>query len=282
MAASFRVGAAGDIAAAHQVFCRALGSLRRHHGFPWTDPPLQWFDPVARHLLATDPDRFHVAEVDGQLVGFAMAFVRDGFWFLSALFIDPGHQGVGIGRQLFERAAAGAGRMITVTDSIQPVSNALYARHGLVPVAPVLQFEGRPSVMEPHELEPAGSDAADLRDLDVSAYGFDRAIDHAHWTQQRRCTVWLRQGRAVAYTYRSITGSIGPLAAQDPESAAAALRAELARTPRASVVIPGSARLMVTTAVGAGLSLLAPPGLLLLGDGLPVPDRLAISGYFLY
>ena len=79
-----------------------------------------------------------------------------------------------------------------------------------------------------------------------------------------------------------LTGSIGPLVGRDPASAADALRAELARAPRASVVIPGSARSMVGVAVEARLKLVSPPGNLLLSAEVPAPDSLAISSYFLY
>jgi len=283
MPASYRRATDVDIGFEHQVFCRAEGELRLRHGFAWVDPPFAWFAPIARHLLSTDPERCFVAKADGRVVGFSAAFVRAGVWFLAALFIDPDQQGRGIGRQLFELAAQDAPpRRITITDAIQPVSNSLYARYGLIPTTPLLQFEGTPSVDAVLGLEPDRPRPDDLGALDRVGYGFERSVDHEYWSRQRRCTVWRRAGAAVAYAYRGLTGSIGPLVARDQASAADALRAELARTPRASVVIPGSARSMVGVAVDAHLKLVPPLGNLLLSAEVPAPDSLAISGYFLY
>ena len=89
-------------------------------------------------------------------------------------------------------------------------------------------------------------------------------------------------GTPVAYAYRSLTGSIGPLVGRDEASAADALRAELARTARASVVIPGTARRLVAVAVDAGLRLVAQQGNLLLSSGVPAPTSIVVSNYFLY
>jgi len=283
MTSTFRLATEADIGPEHEVFCRAEGELRLRHGFAWVDPPLGWFAPIARHLLATDPGRCFVAEADGRVVGFSAAFAREGAWFLAALFIHPDHQGRGIGRELFELAARDAPlRRITITDAIQPVSNALYARYGLIPTTPVLQFEGTPTIDAPSQLQPDRPAPGELAALDRSGYGFERAVDHELWLRQRRCTVWRRDGIAVAYAYRGLTGSIGPLVAHDPAGAADALRAELARAARASIVLPGSARSMVGVAVEAHLKLVPPPGNLLLSAEAPAPDRLAISGYFLY
>jgi GNAT superfamily N-acetyltransferase len=280
---SFRPATDADIASQHAVFCRAEGSLRLRHGFSWVDPPLAWFAPMAEHLLSSDPDRCFVAEADGQVVGFSAAFVRDGVWFLAALFIDPDHQGGGIGRRLFELAAGdGPSRRITITDAIQPVSNAMYARYGLVPTTPMLLFEGEPSIDVPPVLEPGEPRPGELTMLDRAGYGFARPVDHEFWSRHRRCTVWRRDGSAVAYAYRALTGSIGPLAGIDQVSAAEALRAELGRVSRASVLIPGTARDIVDVAVAARLRLVAPSGNLLLSRDAPTPHSLAVSNYFLY
>jgi GNAT superfamily N-acetyltransferase len=283
MAPDFRPATDADIEAEHGIFCRAEGGLRQRHGFAWVDPPLGWFGAIARHLLSHDPERSFVAEDGGRIVGFSAAFVREDTWFLSALFIDPDHQGKGIGRRLFELAARNAPpRRITMTNAIQPVSNAMYARHGLIPTTPVLQFEGVPTVDPPGGFEPDAPRPGELAMLDRAGFGFDRSVDHEHWRRQRTCTIWRRDGRAVAFAYRTLTGTIGPLAGLDDAAAADALSAELARTRRAAVLIPGSARRLVEVAVAAGLRLVPPPGLLLLSSELSPPTGVAVSNFFLY
>lgn len=56
----------------------------------------------ADYLWFTDNPGIWVWEEDGQILGFSAADTRDGtIW---ALFIDPGHEGRGIGRALFKAA----------------------------------------------------------------------------------------------------------------------------------------------------------------------------------
>jgi predicted N-acetyltransferase YhbS len=54
------------------------------------------------HLQSTDPDGAWVAEADGEVVGVALALVREGMWFLSLLMVSPGQQGKGLGRELLD------------------------------------------------------------------------------------------------------------------------------------------------------------------------------------
>ena len=54
--------------------------------------------------------------------------------------------GAGVGSRLLEAAwSDGDLRRRTLTDAIQPISNALYARRGLVPATPLLSFSGVPT-----------------------------------------------------------------------------------------------------------------------------------------
>jgi GNAT superfamily N-acetyltransferase len=273
-----------DVPGQDAVFRAAVGELFRRHSFPPPDPPAEAFAAQQRHLIRHDGERCFVAEEDGGVVGFAAAFVRDDAWFLASLFVLPERQGRGLGRSLLERAWGPKRRVrLTMTDSIQPVSNGLYARLGLVPTAPVLALVGTPRTEEPGGLEAAVSEPEALRELDLAAYGFDRAPDHAYWQSFARATLWLRAGAPVAYSYAVSPGWIGPVAGVDGEAAAAALGAELARFEgRVRVLVPGSCRELVAAALEAGLELAGPPGLLLLSRDAPVPRSLAPGGYALF
>jgi hypothetical protein len=115
--------------------------------------------------------------------------------------------------------------------------------------------------------------------LDRLAYGFDRTIDHAFWSAHASPTLWLRDGEPVAYSYRWSSGRIGPLAGRDDASAAAALWAELPGPELPFVEIPGTSRSLVKVALAAGMRLTAPPGLLLVSDGVEPLRTVAISSY---
>ena len=219
------------------------------------------------------------------MLGFAAAWVRDGHWFLASLFVAPDAQGRGIGDALLDAVWGDAGGpRRTITDAIQPVSNALYGRRGLTPVTPVLAFSGTAAPRDP-PLERVDDPVAvgALGEIDRAAYGFDRAVDHAYWQRLARLSVWARGGETVAYSYAWPGGAIGPVAALDPPAAAAALAGELACGHDAvSVRIPGSSRSLVALALGRGLRLSPTPGLLLLSGDAPPPTALAIGSFTLY
>jgi GNAT superfamily N-acetyltransferase len=96
-----------DVDAADAV---GWAALRVHIPPEWTpdDPEVRRRRGVARHawLLGTDPGGAWVAEAEGQLVGVALALVREGVWGLSLLAVEPDHQSQGIGRRLLEAALA--------------------------------------------------------------------------------------------------------------------------------------------------------------------------------
>jgi GNAT superfamily N-acetyltransferase len=280
----YRPATEHDIAGQHAAFLAAEGELLDRHGFGWAAPPaVDALAPGFRHFLRHDGGRCFVAEADGRVVGYSAAWVRGDAWFLAGLFIEPAYQGRGVGRRLIGLAIADAppDRM-TISDAIQPVSNALYAKHGMLPITPILTFRGTGRVGSgPGFVASAPEDAA-LARLDEAAYGFDRSLDHAFWASQATPTLWLRDDEPVAYSYRWPSGKIGPICGLDASATAAALGAELAAGSPATVMIPGTSRSLVRLAIDAGLRLIAPPGLLLMSEGMEPPRTLAISGYGTY
>jgi GNAT superfamily N-acetyltransferase len=269
------------------VFVGAQQELHTHRGAEWSTSP---FDPagpwaaVHRHLLTHDSGRSFVAEDAGQIIGFTAAMVRDDCWYFSALFVRPEYQGQGVGGRLLDLTWGGPYRCrFTITEAIQPVSNTLYARRGLLPVVPVLGLAGKPRIDAGEGLEPELPDPEALRMIDAAAYGFDRALDHEFWARTcSRARMWTHHGEPVAYSYLSPFG-LGPVAGSDAPSAAAALRAELSRLAEQEieVAIPGTATALVDVALKAGLRF-TDPGLLLLSPAeQPPPTALALHSYWL-
>lgn len=260
-----------DLPALYATFTEAVKALFAPRGFEPVLPPLEVFSNLQGHILRTG--RSVVAVERDEVVAFGAAWTRGDDWFLASLFVRPGMQARGIGAALLNAVWGDASRRRTVTDSIQPVSNALYARRGLVPTTPVLTFAGTPRLDEPG-VEAAANVAA----LDEAAYGFDRAVDHRYWERFARRTEW-----GDAYSYAFPGGAIGPVAGLTPDAAARALAAELSRAAEpVRVRVFGSVRSTVEVALRAGLRLEDVPGFLLVSDSVQPPAALVPSGYVLY
>jgi GNAT superfamily N-acetyltransferase len=82
------------------------------------------------HLLSTDPAGAWVAEQDGAVVGCALAFVREGMWFLSLLMVQPGLQGKGFGRQLLDRTLTTSTDRSWILATSDPAALRRYQRAG--------------------------------------------------------------------------------------------------------------------------------------------------------
>jgi GNAT superfamily N-acetyltransferase len=261
-----------DFPAMHAIFLVATGELFRRHCFEPPTPSLEAFSSQQGHLLLTGVSC--AAEDDGALIGYGTSWTRGDDWFLASLFVAPSAQGSGVGPALLDAVWGDARRRRTITDAIQPVSNVLYARRGLIPTTPVLTFTGTPGIDAP-ALDEAD---ADILALDEAAYGFDRVLDHALWLQVARRTTW-----GDAYSYAFPSGDIGPVVGATPAAAALALAAELARaTGPVRVRVFGSAPELVEVALRAQLRLGAVPGLLLCSRDAAAPTALAPSGYLLF
>jgi GNAT superfamily N-acetyltransferase len=272
-----------DLPAEYEVFRSAIGELFRRHSFDPPDPPYEAFAAYHAHLLDHDGERCVVAEQGRRVLGYAAAFGRGDAWFLASLFVRPDVQSRGVGRALLQAVWGDFARRLTMTDSIQPVSNGLYASRGLVPAAPVFTLAGRVVDRARPGLEPAAPEAGALARLDAATYRFDRALDHGYWGRHATPTLWLREGEPVAYSYAWKQGRVGPVAGLDGAAAADALRGELARGPGTGfALVPGTCRELFAAALGAGLRILGPPGLLLTSDGVEPPRSLALSGFSLF
>jgi GNAT superfamily N-acetyltransferase len=282
-----------------------LGRLNADDGLPFDLEPLR---RLLAHLLATDPGRFWVAARpapageddraapgDGgaggeRIAGFGSATVRGDTWFLGMLFVDPAEQGQGIGRVLLERTMAGSDGLAlgTATDSVQPISNALYGRLGIVPRMPCLHLVGRPgSADDLPGLPPGvhavaferivgdgGVDAPGHRQLseaigtiDRAVLGYERPDDHA-WMRRDGRIGWLYRDatdRPVGYGYLTKVGRLGPVAAIEPGLLAPVVAHLLgAHVPAgaSSLWVPGDAGEVVSTLLRAGFRLESFPALL--------------------
>ena len=292
-AVSYRPVRTDELAACAEVWRDGINDYTRRLNQPDVPPETASLLRLYAHLQVTDPERFIVATMppadgdtetgDGErVVAFAAAVMRERLWFLSMLFVRPGLQGAGLGRELLARVAPGDGEAAfraTATDSAQPISNALYASAGIVPRVPLLNLIGMPEqpgvfgtlpsgiVPTPFADLAAGSggnghrrlaDAVDTLDREV--LGVAHPADHRFLRQESR-TGWLYHGpdgTPVAYGYATEAGRVGPVAVRDPALLAPILgHLTSAVTPRGAFALwlPGTADRAVVPALQAGFRL---------------------------
>jgi GNAT superfamily N-acetyltransferase len=233
----FRPATPDDLTACAAVWRDAINDYLAPRNIRLIPDELGPITRLYRHLQATDPSRFVVAtrqradrSVGERIVGFAAAVERERLWFLSMLFVRPGEQGRGLGRSLLDRVMppAGEGRVLaTATDSMQPISNGLYAALGLVPRMPLLSIVGRPERPDALERLPAGvaaqpmvsADGAGVDAVDAEILGFSHRNDHDYVGAEGRQGFVYRTpaGYALGYGYTSAVGRVGPVAVRDEQ-----------------------------------------------------------------
>ncbi len=144
---------------------------------PFPEDPRAW-DHV-RHLR--ESGRMVMATVRGKPVGFGGVVTRSGVTRLADLFVDPDHQGQGVGKALL-REVLGDATVLTTSASNDPRALPLYARAGMRSLWPYHFLLGDPrTVTAPTSVtvEPAPRD--ELIEIDREATGFDRATDHEYY-----------------------------------------------------------------------------------------------------
>jgi GNAT superfamily N-acetyltransferase len=297
-AADLRPARPADLPACAAIWRIALNDYLARLGLPEEPEDLTGVTSLYTHLQGTDPDGFIVAARPDEatsggerIVAFAVAVVRSRLWYLAMLFVLPEEQGMGLGRTLLERVLPAPGEDVTLatsTDSLQPISNALYARFGIVPRMPLLHLVGslhRPGALPGmpdgvsatafeeiagntvHGLSAGVGDGFDSRwlaemvdELDLEIAGFEHRQDHRFLRAIDRHGYLYRahDGTVLGYGYTSDSGRIGPVAVRD-EALVTPVLGHLMRTARPrgafGLWVPGAAGPAVTAVLEAGLRL---------------------------
>jgi GNAT superfamily N-acetyltransferase len=261
-ALDLRRGAPSDAHEAAEVLSVALAHLAATQGRPIAPPPPQHSVPALEHLATSQPGGFWVAKDGERTAGFAASSLRNGVWFLGALFVHPDYQGTGLGRRLMESSCSAslgdtpASVLAVMSSGGNPVSNSLYASHGMYPWLPVLYMEAKPPLRLPvlpmSGLQPeliTYDDLPDLAAIDAVVTTIDRSRDHEWMLRSgRRGWVFRRGGRAAAYGFLRGDGTMDPgqlgpvaaLAADDVRPALAWLLGQVENdAERVLVTVPG-------------------------------------------
>lgn len=229
---NYRMARAEDLELTFDIFVAATNELNARRNLPLVRyngkvPPRSL--AFRKHVLVHDAQRYWVAEDNGTLVGFGIATLRVGLWYLAALHVLPGYQNQGVGRQLLQLCmspenAPDVQTYIVISDSINPDSNALYAKRGMYQFAPLLSIDGLVPAqlavstdlrMTPFTLNDAPRPV--LAELDRHVLGVERWTDHAMWLAQPDLTgqLFADGERVVGYAYVSTQGGVGPVAVTD-------------------------------------------------------------------
>jgi GNAT superfamily N-acetyltransferase len=169
------------------------------------------------HLQRTDPDGAWVAEDDGEVVGVALALVREGVWGLSLFGVLPEHQSRGIGRQLLDatlRYADGC-RGAIILSTTDPRAMRRYALAGF-DILPCVTFAGtvdRSAI--PAGLKTRPGSAADDRELCDAVSRHVRGAAHGpdlDAMEQVGCSLFVHDAGGWAATR---DGAVALLAARD-------------------------------------------------------------------
>jgi GNAT superfamily N-acetyltransferase len=300
---TYRRAAPADADHAFQVFRAALNDYLARAG-PELVPDENDQGPGFLHMLRHDGERCWVAERKGDVAAWGSAIVRSDWWFLSSLFVLPEAQGEGVGAELLRRAMTGApghAASATVTDTLQPVSNTLYARREILPREALLGFVGTPRArttlggevltrLGTLEAEPLTAAALpELTALDLAVLGFERSVDYRSYLDEggRRGWLFRRAGRAVAYAQYRQTGWIGLLRclkAADVEPVLRFVIAELAAlgVEKIKAGVPAPCEGAQCVCWGAGLLYDSTPGLLLASRPFGRLDRYLPASYGMF
>jgi ribosomal protein S18 acetylase RimI-like enzyme len=305
---TYRPATDDDLEATFDVFTTATNDLYGQMGRPQTAGSGSRERALAfrRHALRHDAERFWVAQADSEVVGFAVGILREDVWYLAALHVRPAFQAYGVGSELIRKSLDGttpAMALTVFTDAINPASNGLYMRFGLLAQEPLLHFDGpidaarpnwpavpRAGAVDPRPARLAAraiswpADRIVLEDLDRVTLGAARGIDHELWSGVPTAAgiVFERDGIVRGYAYASASGYLGPVAMHDPVDIAQAL--DVARLHALSlgatqlhVRTPGSGREAQRWCLEHGLRL-SGIGLLLSTSKVGRLDRYVMSG----
>ena len=222
---TFRQGTAADSYDAFCIFEETLADLLRRLGntepTSWANPDelaqmWQKRRPMYEHLAQT-ADQFWIAEQDGRPIGFVRSVLRDGVRQLTELFVKPGVQSAGAGREFISRTfpAEGARRKSIIATADTRAQN-LYIKLGVYPRFPVYYFGCTPKatfvetdlIIEPVTASPETLET--LGTIDRTIIEYRRDVDHAWLLSQRQGYLYYRDGQPVGYGYVGINS--GPFA----------------------------------------------------------------------
>jgi len=214
-----------DVRPCHRLLWRSATDLGHRHGTPLDGAEEEWWaggESLSR-FLAEHGAEWWVAEPPdgGEILGYARSIERGGLFELTELFVRPGVQSRGIGRELIERAfplGRGEVRSIIATTDVRATTR--YYAADTVARFPYFTLSGRPrpdSNSGDLSIAPIGVDHfAAVTDIERAVLEFPRTTEELGWLAENRPGVlFQRDGASVGFAFQGKRGA-GPIAALDP------------------------------------------------------------------
>jgi GNAT superfamily N-acetyltransferase len=265
---SFRQALPVDLETCAQVLYEADDVLSDSRGLPVPPRNHGALVRLFEHMREDFPDRWHVAEEHGRIVGFGGSAQYQEMTYLGFLFVRPDTQAAGIGRRLLELSMHDSTYRAVAIASYQPISAALYAWYGMTPRVPIYMLSGKPRTELPAlpsglKLRPV--DAAAVAPLDLEVCGLTRESDHQWWERFGRSRFGLFDGRQlVGYGYVQEVGRLGPIVVRDEKHLLPFAGELLHQMPDVEVWlvnVPGPAKELFVALLHAGMRIEGPPGI---------------------
>ncbi|OPY76473.1 MAG: Acetyltransferase (GNAT) family protein [Syntrophorhabdus sp. PtaU1.Bin050] len=271
MSITYRPARRDDLPGVVAIRALASSEVRVKYGFGVQGKP-EIFSPDSFYAFAInkEPQGFWIAEEDNEIVGMAIRWVRDSFWFLAYLFVAPHYQERKVGLRLLEivlhEESYSADNLGVITYAYNAASIGLYMTHGMYARESLYRMTGQSTRIKScvkaerslgyKKLRLNPETINQLASIDTQTLGFSRHLHHEYLLQRRDGTCYaFTEGRdTVAYGYVWSNGQIGPLGAVSPSVFLDALHTTVSLAvatdaKEVSIMVPGSNDLAVKTAL---------------------------------
>lgn len=168
------------------------------------------------HLQRSSEESW-LAELDGQVIGYARSILRGEVRELTEFFVLPNQQAAGVGRELLMRAFPRERvkqRFLVAT--LDPRALGRYFKAGVQVQFPVCHLSRKPEAMPLESdlvfesVDAASEPLEHLGMIDQAILGYRRHVDHQWLLENRQGLFYRRNGRVVGYGY--IGKNSGPFA----------------------------------------------------------------------
>jgi hypothetical protein len=177
--------------------------------------------PLYEHLANT-ADQFWVVERERKMIGFGRSILRGDLRQLTELFVLPGEQSGGVGKELIRLTFPEDGvKFRSILSTTDMRAQGLYLRSGVTPRFLAYYFGKTP---EPKKLS-IELEAVPIRDfdetiellgaIDEQVFGFRREVDHLWLSSERQGFIYFYEEEPVGFGY--VGHNNGPFAVLNPE-----------------------------------------------------------------